>query len=290
MKLPHSFRPKATTCALLLGLVALGATQPCMAGVKRKLEIPSESMGKQIPAFAIVPDSYKESTDTYPVVYLLHGKGGTYSHWQNAAPLTDLADQYQTIIICPDGDKDSWYLDSPDRADSQYMTHIVKEVVDYVDATLRTKASREYRAIAGNSMGGHGAMLAALKHPDVFGAVGSMSGVLDLMPYIDSSLGASISKRIGDQATYPERWKEASVIENLDGLKDGELAIIIDCGTGDHFLRTSRAVHEALKKAKINHMYIERTGGHTWSYWKTEIEYQMLFFHKYFEKAKTVSE
>ncbi|MGE9289399.1 MAG: alpha/beta hydrolase [Puniceicoccales bacterium] len=267
-----------------LGLFFLANALTGFAAETNKIEIYSESMDKNIPAMAILPDSYAESTETYPVVYLLHGKGGAFSHWQNAAPLTALSDQYQMIIICPDGDNDSWYLDSPERSESQYMTYLVDEVVPYVDQVFRTKANSANRAISGNSMGGHGALLAALKNPGIFGAAGSMSGVLDLRPYAHSSLGKSISKRIGSFEEYPDRWDEVSVRYNLPALEEEPLAIIIECGTADHFIKTNRAIHKALIEAKVDHTYIESTGGHNWGFWKNAVKFQMLFFHEYFSR------
>ena len=73
----------------------------------------SASMKKNIKAVVIMPDKYSKNT-AYPVVYLLHGYSGNYAGWITKAPaIKNLADQYNLMIVCPDGNFGSWYLDSP---------------------------------------------------------------------------------------------------------------------------------------------------------------------------------
>ncbi len=68
----------------------------------------------------------------------------------------------------------SQYVDS--AAVGNYETHVVREVVPRLDAAFRTLASPRHRAVAGKSSGGYGALMLAMKHPDVFGALASHSG------------------------------------------------------------------------------------------------------------------
>jgi S-formylglutathione hydrolase FrmB len=81
------------------------------------------------------------------------------------------------IIVCPsainsyDG---SWYTNS--IVTGQWEDFIVQDVVAHIDATYRTLPSAGSRGIAGHSMGAYGAMKIAMKHPDVFCSVYSMSG------------------------------------------------------------------------------------------------------------------
>ena len=77
-----------------------------------------------------------------------------------------------------------------------------------------------------------------------------------------------------------------TVINQLDKIKNGDLAVIIDCGCDDFFLEVNKAVHEKLLKKKINHDFIIRPGGHTGRYWNNAIDYQILFFSKFFNKSK----
>jgi S-formylglutathione hydrolase FrmB len=62
------------------------------------------------------------------------------------------------------------------------------ELIHHVDSHFRTIASRAGRAIAGASIGGEGAMAYAARHPDLYAAAASFSGVLDLKAMRDADL------------------------------------------------------------------------------------------------------
>jgi enterochelin esterase-like enzyme len=71
-------------------------------------------------------------------------------------------------------------------------------------------------------------------------------------------------------------------MQTVDSLKNGQLKLIFDCGTSDFFLTVNRRLHEKLLDKKIDHDYTERPGGHNSAYWRNSIDYQLLFFWKYF--------
>lgn len=243
----------------------------------------SDSMQKYIPLIIIIPDSYQTSNKSYPVVYLLHGHGGDYRNWVDRTDVEELSDRSKLIIVCPDGNKNSWYVDSPIDSTSNYNTHVGKEVVDFVDANYRTLRSRLGRAITGLSMGGHGAFLIAIHHKDTFGVVGSMSGGLDIRPFPD---GWGIKQKIGSVEQFPERWDSLSIVNNISGIEKGQFEIIFDCGVDDFFIEVNRELHRKLLEAKIPHEYIERPGTHSWDYWSNAVRYQMFFFHEYFNQVR----
>ncbi len=121
--------------------------------------INSAVMPKAGKAVVVLPKQYKKRKLRFPVVYLLHGYGGDYSNWIKLVPqIKELANAYNTIIVCPDGGVSSWYLNSPIDSSSQYATYIGEEVPKYIDANYRTIAQKEARAITGLSMGGHGGL------------------------------------------------------------------------------------------------------------------------------------
>lgn len=125
---------------------------------------PSASMHKNIKAVVIKPDTYKDGK-SFPVVYLLHGYSGNYADWVVKAPgLAHLADEFQLLIVCADGNFGSWYFDSPVDTASKYETYISNELVNWVDKAYRTIANRKGRAITGLSMGGDGALYNAFRH------------------------------------------------------------------------------------------------------------------------------
>jgi len=230
-------------------------------------------------AVIILPESYKNKNNRFPVVYLLHGYSGNYSDWIKKVPeLKNYVDEFQIIIVCPDGNYNSWYVDSPIDSTIKYNTYIATEVPDFIDSAYSTIASRNFRAIAGLSMGGHGALSIAWKHANFFGAAGSMSGVEDLVPWKNKY---ELKNVLGDTISN-ENLFDHSVINIVKTLPAQIPAIIFDCGDNDPFIQSNRQLHEELLNLKVPHDYIERNGTHNWDYWSNAISYQLMFFHKYF--------
>lgn len=245
------------------------------------VEIYSETMRKSYKCVVIQPDRNVQGNKRYPVVYLLHGHGGWYANWLIRVPaLKDYADQYQVMIVCPDGGYNSWYLDSPVDTAVKFETYVAREVVTFIDTRYPTVRDRKGRAITGLSMGGHGGLFLGLRHADTFGACGSMSGGVDLQPFKKSW---QLAEKVGDTINHAENWKNFSVINLIESYPKDSLAIIIDCGTEDFFYPANRELHEKMLRLKIPHDFIIRPGKHNWDYWRNAVGFQFMFFKNYFE-------
>ena len=86
--------------------------------------VASKSMNKDISNIIIKPASYSLKSNNYPVLYILHGAGGDYSSWTSNVPsLQKYADDYNILIVCPDGGSNSWYFDSPIDDQIKYGTY-----------------------------------------------------------------------------------------------------------------------------------------------------------------------
>lgn len=184
------------------------------------------------------------------------------------------------IIVCPDG-MNSWYWDSPEVPTSRYETFVGSELVSYVDSHFPTIKDRKGRAITGLSMGGHGALWLACRHKEIFGAMGSTSGGVDIRPF-NTNWGIKIL--LGDYDTHKQIWEDHTAITQVDKIANGDLAIIIDCGVDDFFLEVNKSLHQYLLDRKIDHDFIIRPGMHNWAYWNNSMDYQLMFFDKFFNK------
>lgn len=246
------------------------------------LMVKSPSMKRDVKVIVISPNaSTKGENVTYPVIYLLHGYGGDATSWIAIKPdLPKIADEKGLIFVCPDG-RNTWYWDSPKDPAIKYETFISSELVKYIDSHYKTIANRKGRAITGLSMGGHGALWNAFRHQSVFGAVGSTSGGVDIRPFPKNW---EMTKQLGELTSNRKLWDEHTVINQIDLLTDGNLAIIIDCGVNDFFLEVNKNFHQCLLNKKISHDFILRPGAHNANYWNNSIDYQILFFQKYFKK------
>lgn len=246
------------------------------------LDVRSDKMGRGIPITVITPDAYSQSADArYPVVYALHGAGGNNVSFAGTdRALRALADRYQVVVVCPDGGLTSWWLDSPIDPNYQYETFVARELVAFMDQRFRTLATRDKRAIVGGSMGGHGACYIGTRNKTVFGAVGNIFGGVDLRPFPDNW---DIKLRIGSKQEHPENWDRFSVVNHLDGLKDGELAIISMVGSNDLFLQVNRDFNALLQKQGIQHYYIEAKGSHDVPFQNEAFGVMFRFFDHYFK-------
>ena len=270
-------KKKLLLIALLLVWVA-----PSFAAKVDTLLIKSPSMNKDVQVVVVTPDAaLGKKAVACPAIYLLHGYGGNAKTWIGIKPnLPQIADEKGIIFVCPDG-KNSWYWDSPLNPSYRYETFISSELVKYIDGHYKTIADRKGRAITGLSMGGHGAMWNAIRHKDMFGASGSTSGGLDIRPFPKNW---EMPKQLGEYETNKEVWNNHTVITQIDKIENGDLAIIFDCGEGDFFLNVNKDLHNALLERKIDHDFITRPGAHNGTYWSNSIDYQILFFDKFFKK------
>ena len=184
------------------------------------------------------------------------------------------------IFVCPDG-KNSWYWDSPKNQAYRYETFVASELVKHTDKNYATIPEKKGRAITGLSMGGHGALWLAIRHKEIFGAGGSTSGGVDIRPFPKNW---EMNKQLGDYESDKTLWDQHTVITQVDKIKDGDLALIIDCGESDFFLEVNKELHKVLLEKNISHDFITRPGGHNGQYWNNSIDYQILFFDKFFKK------
>ena len=137
-----------------------------------------------------LPPSYASSPERrYPVLYLLHGIGGTHADWTQAGSWRSIQDVMdrgiamdriaEMIVIAPDQRTrggGSFYVNSSVTGGWEDFTAF--DLVDYTDSTYRTLARASSRGIAGHSMGGYGAIRMGMHHPDVFQVVYGMNSAL----------------------------------------------------------------------------------------------------------------
>jgi S-formylglutathione hydrolase FrmB len=132
-----------------------------------------------------LPNDYFQSGSTrYPVLYLEHGgAGGNSAQWTTGGGAVEpITDGQPLITVMPDGGKVGWFTNWVSQAQGAqaWEDFHINQLIPWVDANLRTIASKQGRAIAGLSMGGFGAVRYAQDRPDLFAFVGSFSGAVDL--------------------------------------------------------------------------------------------------------------
>lgn len=246
--------------AIILGIILINGlfTSAAYAASSVKTESHSSTVLNRTMNYNVyLPTSY--STDTtrkYPVMYLLHGMGGSYNDWKNMGmqSIVDKAGGKEMVIIMPDGLNDAFYVDGY-KSGIKWDTYFEQELIPYVEAKYRIDpANGKNRAIAGLSMGGFGAAYHGFKYPDKFSSAYSMSGALE----VTGNLISVVNKN-----KYP--------------------AFTMECGTEDTLVgQMNVSFHNKLQQAGILHDYITRSGTHSVEFWNACLPKAIVFASKYF--------
>lgn len=244
------------------------------------VQFESALVGAALPYNVILPADYKRGPSKkrrYPVLYLLHGLGGSAADWvSKRAHLADYAAQYPFIIVVPEG-RDGWYTNGLVPRE-KFESYFVDELIPDVDRRFRTISSREGRAVAGLSMGGYGSMKFALKHPELFAFAASMSGALAVASWtadqrIPEFVRPSVLRVYGDAGSRVRLENDLyKLARELTPERAKALPYIyLDCGTEDFLLSNSRDFSALLVEKKVAHEFRELPGEHSWPYWDRQV-------------------
>jgi S-formylglutathione hydrolase FrmB len=182
------------------------------------------------------------------------------------------------IVVLPDADN-SWYVNSTAEPSKRFEEYLLNDLRTAVEKRYRVDTTR--RSVAGLSMGGYGAILYALKRPDLFRFAGSLSGAIPFPRFMDDTvrqpgvqrLQKSLSAAFG---TEPNAHRDANDVLVLARSLDTSRIPYIYMATGIQdgfkgFLPVHRMLADTLRAAGIPYELHETRGGHSWVYWGREI-------------------
>ena len=259
----------------------------------RKLTLKSEILGVDKTYSIYLPDGYEKSGERYPVLYLLHGAWGTDNSWVkeksgNMQAITDetiaKGEAQKMIVVMPDargigernGGKNMGYFNVENWP---YEDFFFQEFIPHIDKTFRTIASKEGRAIAGLSMGGGGSFVYAQRHPEMFNAAYSTSGLLDHRyrpKKIDSY--ENIGWYWSVAATSPVEYVRNASAEELERLRS--VRWMLDCGDDDGIIFTNLDFFIEMKREKVPVEFRVRNGKHNWAFWRESLPLILNFSFK----------
>jgi S-formylglutathione hydrolase FrmB len=231
----------------------------------------SQGLGRRSTMNLFIPEG---RSGPFPVLILLHGYSDDYSIWQRQTSLERYLEGLPLIVAMPDGGR-SFYMNDDRPGGDRTEDHIVRDVVGYLDRTFQTIPHREGRAIAGLSMGGYGAAMLALRHPDLFTAAVSHSGAFG--PGVKKD---GIPPDPGIKYVFNRMKQDRYNCFALAGrvLRKGCCpAFRFDCGTADFLYEENRKFHVYLDRIGFPHEYEEHGGGHEWRYWDKHIPETLRF-------------
>lgn len=247
--------------------------------------------------FAIyLPPDYETSQRDYPVLYLLHGSGDNQTGWVQFGEILRIADKTilegsatAMIVVMPDADTGQRGYFNSISGDWRYEDFFIEELMPFVERTFRIRKDKRYRAVAGLSMGGGGAFVYALRHPELFSSACPLSascGPLSMedMNRYKSRDGFSDATDAELEAYY-KKHSVLYMVSNMPNEQKKAVRWLIDCGDDDFLYEGNSLVHIEMRKNNIPHEYRVRNGGHTWTYWRESLPVVLSFisdaFHQY---------
>lgn len=239
----------------------------------------SETLAKAVGMHVLLPD---QGEPPFPVLYLLHGLSDDYTAWHRRTSIERYADAWPLIVVMPDGYR-GFYTDN--AAGPAYARYLVEEVPAFVERHFparRGGAAQKARCIGGLSMGGYGALLTALTHPERYSSATCHSGALlyghQETPREGSPMDLDEYRRVFGAAPTGSDHDLLAVAARAKAAGALLPKIRMDCGTEDDILDQSRAAHEHFTRLGLPHEYKEFTGVHDWAYWDARIQ-EALPFH-----------
>ncbi|MCL6295489.1 alpha/beta hydrolase [Jejuia spongiicola] len=251
---------------------------------------------KQERNFAIyLPPDYDTSQRSYPVLYLLHGAGDDQTGWVQFGEVLQITDKAikeghatSMIIVMPDAYTTRLGYFNDVRGDWNYEDYFFKELMPYVESKYRIKSKKEYRAVAGLSMGGGGSFMYALHHPELFASACPLSAYIGPKSIDEMKRFAkrynNFEVNDADAESYFPKHNALSLIENMTKKQIESVRWYIDCGDDDFLYEGNSLVHLALRKKEVKHEFRIRDGGHSWKYWRESLPEVLKFVSEGFHR------
>ena len=260
------------------------------------LKFKSELLSYPVEYSVYLPPGYETSNRSYPVLYLLHGYSDDETGWIQFGEANRIADNGiengdfpPCIIVMPDG-KVSWYVNSADGKDP-WEDMFIQEFIPFIEKEYRIRQKKEFRAIAGLSMGGNGALSLSMHHTDLFSSCVAMSAgtftdeEITTNDQYDNYFKNIYGKKPANGVS--EYWKANSplhLLETVDKEKLKSVKWYIDCGDDDFLYKGNSALHVKMRNLGIPHEYRVRNGSHEWSYWRTGLSDGLVFISERFHR------
>ena len=230
------------------------------------IEYPSQTVGAARKAKVYTPPGYS-SEQKYPVLYLLHGIGGSEEEWiRHGSPETILDNLFASksatpmIVVLPNGRaatdvtaRDPIPKQSP--AFAAFEQDLLNDLIPFIEKTYSVRKDRDSRALAGLSMGGGQSLNFGLGNVDRFAWVGGFSSAPNTRP-------------------------NAGLLKDAAGIAKDLKLLYVSCGDQDGLFSISQRVHEGLTDAGLSHLYRVIPGGkHDFEVWKASLyEFAQLLF------------
>lgn len=234
-------------------------------GDLKEVAYESTTTGTTRKCYVITPPDY-DISKKYPVLYLLHGIGGTEAEWLGGKPIEVIGnliaegEAKDMVVVMPnvrasaDDSVPKEILGQQNiAAFDNFINDLINDLMPFINQNFSVTTEWEDTAIAGLSMGGRESLYIGFSMPDIFAYIGAFSPAPGLLP--DSRLA------------YPGQFTEKDFIIP-DGKKTPKL-ILICSGNNDGVVRNIPSTyHQVLEKNEVSHIWYTMDGDHNFVVWK----------------------
>lgn len=279
---------------LVLGMLCSSFAQT--GKVMDELKLNSKILKGERKFAVYLPPDYETSSRSYPVLYLLHGYTDDQTGWVQFGEVQHIADKAiiegtatPMIIIMPDADTGLPGYTNALSGNWNYEDFFFEEFMPHVEDRFRIKKKKQFRAVAGLSMGGGGSFLYALHRPDLFSSAAPLSASLGPQRLDEMNefayLGyTSANHNKKDFEIYSNRNNQLRIVDQLSKETLNSVRWYIDCGDDDFLYEANSLMHIKLRKKGVDHEFRIRDGGHTWTYWRTALPTVLAFISERFHQ------
>ncbi|WP_125607189.1 alpha/beta hydrolase [Lapidilactobacillus bayanensis] len=226
----------------------------------------SKILENQTKVQVILPDQLTEDRKL-PVLWLLHGLGDNGSCWQRKTNLEQLASKYRLCVIMPDAGR-SFYTNM--AFGGRYWDYLTAELIPQMRAYLPISTAAADNFIAGNSMGGYGALKLALKKTNWFSAVAAISPVVDLS--VVPSIMPDYQAVFGQAGITQPQYQLSTMAQEADLQALQQLRWYHAIGDQDFMKRPNDTFNDYLvRQLDLEVTYNKGPGDHDWNYWNEQI-------------------
>lgn len=214
----------------------------------------------------------------YPVLYLLHGMGNNHATWNGYTNVELYAEERQIVVVCPSGENKGYI---PNGADD-FFRFISEELPDFICGIFPVSKRPEDTYLAGLSMGGYGALVHGLSHPERFAAVGAFSagGAIPSPEWIAKpdqlrqavQDGSILHQKDGVPVKY-DAFALKAAADYLESPARANPKFYLACGDADSVYERATKYRDFLRSVGADVTWDEMQGlGHEWRFWDAEVE------------------
>ncbi len=203
------------------------------------------------------------------VLVLLHGMLDGPESWLTQTTVAQQAARHGVLVVMPDGQRSFW---RDMHSGGNYHRLVGQEIPQMVERVFGLAHRRERWAVAGNSMGGYGALYTALTSPGVYSICAAFSPVTDPVDGVDAIprdylIPGETRAIVGEDFGVGE-------LTALACQKGIPVELTLACGTGDFLYGESEALHRAMSDSGRAHIFrTEEGAGHDWDFWNAELRH-----------------